>query len=259
MVLRALGLHGAYQTYQQIEKGQESKKGRGCLKPPTAAEKGKAPMPTPPVSKKRKSVMKKKGRLPHGIVIEEPHADRRSTQGQDFLVSDDRINDFQTKDCIGERHVNLGALRSRSAEFGQIVDLANLSPICSFPERTGYCAHLVRTFFINARQLQDVENGPMEFVTMVRGSMTGPSMTGPHYLKARSMTDASWKTVVHRICVPDTPTHGISVLSKELLPEYRFLNFIICYNIQPNMNTKVLRWDRMLEWNCLGQPEWEPG
>lgn len=45
-----------------------------------------------------------------------------------------------------------------------------------------------------------------------------------------------------------------SVYSKELKTENRFLNFIVDYNILPTMNTKIVRWDRLLYMYLVGHP-----
>ncbi len=79
-------------------------------------------------------------------------------------------------------------------------------------------------------------------------------LDGVHYLKAHALSNTTWRTVVDGVCLPDTRSARNSVQSTELRPEYRSLNFIVCYNILPNMQTKVLRWDRMLFLYLLGHP-----
>ncbi len=54
-----------------------------------------------------------------------------------FQVNSDRIKDFEKGECIGERHVNVKALKERSALFGTLFDQAGLAPICNFPESSG--------------------------------------------------------------------------------------------------------------------------
>ncbi len=68
------------------------------------------------------------------------------------------------------------------------------------------------------------------------------------------MNSEDLRRVVDGICMPETRSAENSVFSKELRPEYRFLNFIVCNNIFPNMQTKVLRWDRMIFLYLLGHP-----
>lgn len=65
----------------------------------------------------------------------------------------------------------------------------------------------------------------------------------------------NWRRVMNGVCVPNTKPNGICVMSKDLNIEYRFLNFVVCYNIMPLANTKVVRWDRMLYMYLLGQPD----
>ncbi len=107
----------------------------------------------------------------------------------------------------------------------------------------------------------------MKFITLVRNKKLvitpqligeviemSSSMVGTHYLKGFTMNSENWQRVLDGICMPETRTAGNSILSKELRPKYRFLNFIVCYNILPNMQTKVLRWDRMIFLYFLGHP-----
>ncbi len=80
--------------------------------PSTAAEKGKAPM-----SMKRKTVARRKGRA-RGIEIREPIAREQSPLEECFVhVSTDRMKDFEKHECIGERHVNVAALKDHSRVF----------------------------------------------------------------------------------------------------------------------------------------------
>ncbi len=127
--------------------------------PSIPAEKGKAPMEPTPM--KRKTVAKRKGRA-RGIEVTEPPPKNV------VHISSERIKAFKKHEFIGERHVNVAALKERSSLFGTLFDQSGIAPICNFLESTGYCLHLVRTFYSCATQLADVEDGPKEFHTMVR-------------------------------------------------------------------------------------------
>ncbi len=116
---------------------------------------------------------------------------------------------FENRECIEERHVNVGNLRDRSTTYGLLFYQAVLSSICNFPETFGFCVHLVRAFYLCANQLQENEGGPMEFKTKVRNkSLTitpqtiadllgmKAQMTGTHYLKGHTLTSLDWRRVV---------------------------------------------------------------
>ncbi len=77
---------------------------------------------------------------------------------------------FENWECIGERHVNVGDLLARSAAFAQLFDQAGLAQICDFPKHTGFCIHLIRTFYLCAGHLKNSEGGPLELKTTVRNT-----------------------------------------------------------------------------------------
>ncbi|EKG08877.1 hypothetical protein MPH_14197, partial [Macrophomina phaseolina MS6] len=78
---------------------------------------------------------------------------------------------------------------------------------------------------------------------------------GVEYLQAGFDSLRDWNRVVNTICMPGTESNGIMVMSKDFKMEYRFLNFVVCYNIMPLANTKILRWDRILYMYLLGRPD----
>lgn len=80
------------------------------------------------------------------------------------------------------------------------------------------------------------------------------STEGIFYLDARFDALCDWRKIVNGVCLPRTQPVGNSICSKELRSEYPYLNFIVDYNILPTMNSKVVRWERLLYMYLVGHP-----
>ncbi len=115
--------------------------------------------------------------------------------------------------------------------------------------------------------MKDDIGGPYEFKTTARNvSITITPQTianalgmeahvvGLPYTQGHTLTALTWHKVVDGICLPHTVSAGNSVFSKELRQEYRFLNFIVCYNILPTMQMKVVHWEQLLYMYLTGHP-----
>ncbi len=129
---------------------------------------------------------------------------------------------FEKRLCIGERHVNVDNLLERSAAFALIFYQGSMQQICDFLEQTGFCPHLIRTFYLCAGNLKDDVDGPLEFKTVVHNVSL---MVTPHtvaaalgmeanvvdmpYTQGHSLSNLNWCVVDDGVCLPNTRSAAI--------------------------------------------------
>ncbi|XP_020105850.1 uncharacterized protein LOC109722274 [Ananas comosus] len=231
-------------TPEVITKEKDKRKGKG-----KAVDKGKG-----------KAMEKGKGKASEytgrrksgGVEIREPGSEPPRLSLQD--VPSARRSMYSSKHCIGEHDVGIASIIECVPGFQDLFEKGNLHQICDFSEQTGFCLELIREFYMRAGRLSDSGGGPYVFTTSVRGvelSITPDTIAsvlgmearteGVEYLQARFDSLRDWNRVVNSICMSGTESNGIMVLSKDFKMEYRFLNFVVCYNILPLANTKILR------------------
>ncbi|XP_020092184.1 uncharacterized protein LOC109712827 [Ananas comosus] len=176
---------------------------------------------------------------------------------------------FASKSCIAERFVNFHDLIREVPDFGRLLQRAPIEPVGRVPAKAPFCVELIREFYMNGKVLaEDDETGTFIFETVVRqrrfpvtpydiGEILGMHVdtSGLLYTSGGFQAATHLDIVLGAICKAGVyMTHGY-IESKDLLPEYHLLSLVMSYNVQPTIDTKRIRRERLVLLYLLGHPE----